>query len=309
MLEIGSKVRSHVLLESEPDSDFSKALSAEVQLNTFLLYQKWANGEDLLEASKEICAECSKFMKSPELSTNYNQSYKHWHLDLEAQLCRDYRSRYSYNGINSILDISDGIPRNALIVLKHIYKWSAFYDEKPFRDGRISRKAQNEGIRTASDWFFQDARPAGGKGRAVRDGIGRLAEVFRELRYADKPSEVSLIAFSVDSSSLSDEAQANIDLAERWSLLVNIQSGQRDRNSMRVDAKYQLNKMLAPRWDLATARRGAIALSAGEANAIFDNKISKGLTKLLRIRLARMNVPFGMTGEKKQVPLPGIGND
>jgi len=82
-----------------------------------------------------------------------------------------------------------------------------------------------------------------------------------------------------------------LDLAEKWSLLIDV-GGQRDRNTDRIDAKYQLNRMLAPRWDIAIFRRGVLALSPEEVNALFDPAFSDRFDELMKARVARMSAPF-----------------
>ena len=68
---------------------------------------------------------------------------------------------------------------------------------------------------------------------------------------------------------------------------------------MRVDAKYQLNSMLAPRWDLPIYRRGAIPLGNDLVNAIFDPSKVERFPELLRQRVAGMAPPFKV---KQRVP-------
>ena len=85
-----------------------------------------------------------------------------------------------------------------------------------------------------------------------------------------------------------------IDLAQQWSLLLRIGSGQRDKNTRRRKAKYQINSMLCPIWDLPIARRGAISLTPEEANAVFDPIQTSQFDAVLRRRVSRMMAPsFG----------------
>jgi len=114
----------------------------------------------------------------------------------------------------------------------------------------------------------------------------------------------------------SEEAQRIVDMAEKWSLLISISSGQKDRNSKRVDAKYQLNPMLAPRWDLPVSRRGTLALNPEEVNAIFDKSHRDEFEAVLRTRVSRMMAPFlgksmnsTNSTENGQHLLPGFGDD
>jgi hypothetical protein len=82
-----------------------------------------------------------------------------------------------------------------------------------------------------------------------------------------------------------------LDLSEKWSLLIDV-GGQRDRNTNRIDAKYQLNRMLAPRWDLSIYRRGVLALTPQEVDAVFDQEHAKEFDDLAKARVARMSAPL-----------------
>ena len=65
--------------------------------------------------------------------------------------------------------------------------------------------------------------------------------------------------------------------------------------------------MLAPRWELPLSRRGALALKAGEVNAIFGEAEGKEFEIFEQTRVARMNVPFKETVvSDDQSLLPGI---
>ena len=50
---------------------------------------------------------------------------------------------------------------------------------------------------------------------------------------------------------------------------------------MRVDEKYYINSMLAPKWDLPVARDGALELNPREVNSIFDPSFSTAYEELL----------------------------
>jgi hypothetical protein len=81
-------------------------------------------------------------------------------------------------------------------------------------------------------------------------------------------------------------------------LLIDV-GGQRDRNTERVDKKYQLNRVLSPRWDLPVYRRGALALTPAEINAVFDPEFVATFEDLSNARVARMSAPaFGLRGAK-----------
>ncbi|HEY0375762.1 MAG TPA: hypothetical protein VGC87_02270 [Pyrinomonadaceae bacterium] len=280
------------------------------KVNTFLLYQDWYSGENLVEAAAKISEECSHFIQEQK-STRLEQVLSHFKEDLLAQLIREYQHKQLYLGFDTFIDMSDGLPRNLLIILKHIFRWSSFNGEQPFQRGcNISVESQQKGIRDASEWFYNDARLTGPDSETIKSSINRLATFFRDVRFSDKPSECSISSFSADISQSSQRARQTIDQAEKWSLLINIEGGQKNRNSQRVDPKYQINSMLAPRYDLPVSRRGAIALNWEEINAIFDPNYVSEYESLMRERIERMTAPlFGKNMQPRGPMLPGFEND
>jgi hypothetical protein len=264
------------------------------KVNIHVFYQDgFDNKKSLLEISKIISTHCKEYISGSSDNSDYSQKYAHWHRDLLAQLYKEHKKRINYSGLKTLIDMSDGIPRNLLMILKFIYEWAVFHDEKPFEEGaRISIKSQIKGVKEASEWFFEDARPSRGKGKIVRDSINRLGQFFKEFRYSDKPSEVSLNSFSVDLSQCSEQTQKTIELAEKWSLLVSVSGGQKYKNEKKVTAKYQLNKMLSPRWDLSIARRGTIPLTPEMVNSVFDPEYAKHFKENLNKKISRLTAPF-----------------
>jgi hypothetical protein len=201
--------------------------------------------------------------------------------------------------------MSEGLPRNLLVILKAIFSWSTFNGESPFSGGRITITSQRQGIRDAAEWFFDDARMPGDDGGSIRASIGRLATLFRDVRFADKPSEKSVCTFSANVGEASSETQRILSACEKWSLLISVAGGQRDRNTMRVDEKYYINSMLSPKWDLPVSRGGALEMSPREIEAVFDPPAPTAYDEVLRERVERMMAPF--FGAKKRLA-NGIAN-
>ena len=285
------------------------------KLNCFILYQDWNSKRNLLESAIAIQQDCQSYVSTRAKETQYHDKLLHWRADLLAQLRRECDQKQRYVGFGTFVDLSWGNPRHLLILLKHVLSWAAFKGEKPFGDKPISVGAQIEGVKEAADWFFRDARIPGKDGKLVQDAINRLGTVFRSIRYSDKPSECSLSTFSFDPAAATDETQRLIALAEKWSLLVYV-GLQPDRNSERVDMKFQINRMLAPRWGISASRRGALVISGDDLNAVFDTAFTDEFDNRLKIRVGRMTAPFfatGSTRQKKrnegQSELPGMGND
>ena len=167
-----------------------------------------------------------------------------------------------------------------------MFKWAIFYGEHPFTENAISERAQIAGAKEAAEWFLNDARSPSIDGHAVRVGVSRLARLFKEIRFSDKPSECSLCTFSADYGACSSRIQQIVDLAEHWSLLIRIPSGQKDKNKRKVDHKYQINGTLAPYWDLPVSRRGAITLTPENVEIMFTSEKNHE-SGLIRTRFRR----------------------
>lgn len=259
--------------------------------NVFLLYKEWGSKHNLLDAAEAIAGECRRFLNKTGDAGRYQRTLSHFKADLLAQLYRDTDQRQRYVGLTTFIEISSGVPRNLLILLKHTFAWAVFNGEQPFHGNPISIRSQQAGVSEASEWFYRDARMIGREGQVVMDGINRLGTLFRAIRFSEKPSECSCSTFSADVSQCSETSRRVLDVAEKWSLVI-LAGVQRDRNTDRIDAKYQLNQMLAPRWDLSIYRRGVLALTPKEINAIFDPEHAAEFEDLANVRVARMSAPF-----------------
>ncbi len=303
-------------LVSEADADALvetlafKPSSLLEKTNTFLLYKAWAKGESLMPAALMIARSCAEYHAGTS-DGPHADVLSHFRSDLVAQLLAESDLLQQYAGIDTIIAMSAGLPRNLLILLKFIHKWAVFYDERPYGHKPISLKAQRDGTRQAANWFFDDARLIGPRSQEAQDGIERLAGLFRELRFSHKPVDPSLCTFSVAESDVSEAARQNIQQAYYSSLLIRVPSGQKEKNSRRVISKYQINPMLAPRFDLPIARRGVIELSGVEGNAIFDNAHKAQFASVVKERLSRMTPPFRAVRSRKgpgsgQPGLPGL---
>lgn len=258
------------------------------KLNVFLLYKKWGRLDLMVIASAEIAANSVSFLDGRrDECAAYAQSFDHFGSDMLAQLLRECGKKNIYAGLDILVHLSQGIPRNLLGILKHIYRNALFSGEKPFDGGVISIDSQTDGVRDGANWFWDDAQPDS-NGAVAREAIDSLAVFFREVRYSDKPSECDLCSFSVDLDVLSPSARKTIEMAENWSYLVRVKGGAKNKNSRKVDEKYQLSPMLAPRWGLSPQRGGTIELQTDLANALFDRAQHDSLKNLIENRVKDM---------------------
>lgn len=261
------------------------------KLNTFLVFNAWANGLDLAQTATSIRSDCEAFINSKAVG-RYRQKLEHYKSDLIAQMFRDATVRHNYGGLDEFTRMSEGQPRALITLLKQTFDWATFQGERPFEAGSISLDAESKGALAAADWFYNNMRRAGGEGQAILIAIDRLAELFRINRFADNPIECSLIGFSVSARVGSERSQSNLRHALDHSFLVEILGGQSERNSEQVTGKFQLNRMLVPKWGLATGRRGIKPLSEMEMNAIFDPELGEVFEKVKADWVSRMNAPF-----------------
>lgn len=276
--------------------------------NCFLLYRAWSRGIDLNDAATMIARGALLASTTSDSDAEQSKVLRHFKADLVAQLYKDFDQRQQYMGLSTFIDMSGGIIRNLLVALKYVYQFASFAGEDPLTERPISANSQTLGVLKASDWYFNDASLLGPLGDHVRSAMVRLGNLFRRLRFSDKPSESSLIAFSADMSLCSDLARETVRLAEGHSLLIKGKRGQRDRNTSQVNEKFQLNPMLCPRWDLPVNLRGAIALSPSEMEAIFGNESDSNYQRVVSRRLLRTTAPFAWVSASQAV-LPGMSDD
>ena len=271
------------------------------KLNLLLLFQDMFKGENPITASAEIKKMCSHFIEEQNSKGRYGGTLDHYKSDLIAQLRRENDGKQYYLGLDTFIVMSAGLPRALLTILRSVFEWSFFNGEDPLQTYRVSLSAQQRGVKDASDWFYENMRKAGDDGIAILTAIDRLAQLFRVNRFADKPVECSLIAFSVAEEDASTEALRILRLCESRSFLNRITGGQRDRNSERVTMKFQLSNMLSPRWDLPLGRRGTTALDADQFNAIFDVSKRSQFDEVLSDWRERMTAPhFGKSRARQE---------
>lgn len=265
------------------------------KVNVYIMYRDWGAENDLLKLAASINADAKEFIsRGKSAAPNYFQALDHFKSDFLAQIYQECnKQRVVYCGLDTFIDLSQGIPRNLLGILKFIYRRSFFADERPFCEKqKISISSQIEGIHDAAAWFWDDAQPDS-HGSEVRGAVEALASLFRRVRYSLKPAECDLSTFTIKSTTGSSIAREILAHAENWSYLIKIRDGSVNRNDPAVlDEKYQLSPMLAPRWEVSEHRRGNMEIHEEMFNALFDVSARKTLDRLLKSRLSGMEEPF-----------------
>lgn len=270
--------------------------------NVFLFYRAWKKGSDLLSSSEKIKEECLIYDNYPS-----KENLQHFKVlskfknDIIDQLCRETREDLPYTGYEKLVKMSAGIPRLLLIMLKHVYRWSIYNGENPFRNNLISEDSQHKGLEDAVKWFMDDARVPGPHGKSISDGINRVGKLLHEIRFSDLPPECSLCSFSIDELDIDDAIQTNLDFLEQYSYLIKVNDG-REKNSSVHRVTYQVNGLIAPRWEISIYRRGILHLKKEEVKAIFNSAEETDFGVIRNERLVKYNAPFKQDRNIKQPP-------
>ena len=262
------------------------------KLNVLAFYKTAKRSPDLLRLALEIQQESSLILLSQNKANATSLIYSlygYFSSDLLAQLLREHGRKPIYAGFETLITLSQGVPRNLISLLKHIYRRSVFADEFPFSKDSISVDAQVQGIHDAAEWFWADAQPDS-HGALVRSGVENLATLFRAIRYSDSPSECDLCCFRVDTEKLTLTSQFALQTAENWSFLVRSPLGSAAKNNQRVMTKYQINPMLVARWGISENRRGSVDLPAELAETLLSGR-TEDANAAIAERTSSLNIP------------------
>lgn len=274
--------------------EFDKNLILE-RANIMLAYRALKNGKNPLEESMKIRDSCLEFYKNPKSEGQHEKILGKYKNDLIDILARENNLKFdSYSGLSNLVKISNGIPRHFLIIMKHIFRWNAFYDKNIFSDISIpaDEKSQLNAIKDTGDWFIEDARIPGNDGNKIKDCIERLCGYLRELRFSNLPPECSISSFSIDSKVIPSEISDILNYLEQYSYIIKVGSGRRDKNLNSRNQTFQINGLLAVEWELSLARRGILNFGYPEIQAIFAPKDESDFRKLLNHTLGKYNFPF-----------------
>jgi hypothetical protein len=245
----------------------------------------------VLALATEIQTEANALLTTgPQAAPDYYDLYSHFSSDLLAQLYRDYGRKPVYAGFDTLVRLSQGVPRNLLSLLKHIYRRSNFAGEDPFIRGPISIEAQVHGIQDAAEWFWEDAQPDA-HGSLVRNAVEHIATLLRSVRYSDNPSECDLCSFLVSRDLLSEDAGKALKMAENWSFVLNVHGSSSAKNDDRVRSKFQINPMLAARWGISESRRGTLELREELAECLLAETDSIKTQQAINERIEAMSLP------------------
>ena len=269
------------------------------KLNIFQFYRESKSVDEIHTNAERIGNECRNYMLSGAQSAQkYSSTLAHFKSDMLAQLYRDCSQQQVYAGLPTLIHLSQGVPRNLLGILKHIYRRSVFAGEHPFTKGPISIQAQTEGVMDSAAWFWDDAQPDS-FGSDVRESLERLARLFQSIRFSDSPSECDLCTFSVDLNTISATSRIVLERAESWSYLIRDRDGSKNKNHFKVDSKYQINPIISPKWRISENKRGNTELRPELCNSMFDKEYRAQYDDLLKRRISAMT--FNLNVNKADV--------
>lgn len=260
------------------------------RLNVMLLYKAWNSKKGIEKRAVELHAESRAFV-AQEAARSYQDAMNHYGNDVVAKLLQEYGRKQRYVGIETFIRMAGGLPRNLLIILKSVVRAAEFNGETPFREVPVGEASQRAGVTRAAEWFYRDAKAMGEAGLVAEVAVDRVSTLMRALRFADRPPEAGICAFSINQQALDEAGRTALYTARDWSLLLEIPEGQRDKNTRAVKLKFQLNPMLSPRWDLPVTRRGTLDLKAEEVRAIFSTADEGEFDDLRRTRVGRSMIP------------------
>ncbi|XDD52189.1 hypothetical protein AB3N59_19730 [Leptospira sp. WS92.C1] len=270
------------------------------KLNLFFLYQAWSKKRNLIDASKEIKVEAKRYLTDKDRTSKHSKKLKRAKGDLLAQIFRDCRKKQRYTGLNNFIAMSEGIPRNLLIILKYIYEWALIHEEEPFKsvEKPIGWESQTKGVLKAAQWFLDDARSPDPDGMKIRFGINKIGTLFQKIRFSDKSTFDSLLTFEFNVNEIDIDVRNLIEQAQKWSLL--IKQTKEARLAQTNTKKYKINSLLSPIWDLPIKSGGTLLLDNLQLKNLFQVNSNNAADIIIKEISDRMNAPnFGESKKKR----------
>lgn len=288
----------------------------EQKYKLYIFYREWSNWDNAnskisnsgsivnkIDAKKiveYINREYKDFQNNKTEGDLYNVKEK-YKSDLIAQLAYESNIKNTcYSGIDEFITLSWGNPRVFLLILKLIIEKSDLLAEKPLDvNSKISLESQYLGVYETAQWFYHDVEIIGDRGKNLYKCITNLTNIFQLYRFSSKPTETSVSTFNFGVEELSSSALDYINLAKMHSLIVEV-NPRKQKNSGKIESTYQLNRILAPKWDLPTSRRGIADFDASLVEVIFNpDSFAKYDTKYKELK-SRLTPPFIKTAGNKK---------
>ena len=302
--KLAAGIKANQVFDLKDDSQIDEIINA-ITLNTdnnpleqkykiFFLYGSWyraKKGDSFIKMVELINFEYALF-KSGKPS-KFDDIIEKRKKDLIAQLTKENNVKNTeYSGIGEFIRISEGNARSFILILKKAIEFAKIRGEKPLQEGgKISLDSQYLAVYDTARWFYEDAELIGESGKNMYSSLKRLTDFFMLERFCDKPVETTISCFYLKTEELSDNSRLCIETMKMHSILIEDTDGRIEKNSGRKERMFQINKVLAPLWNLPTIVRGNLSLSSDMAESIFNYEQSSKFDQLYKVRKAQLNAP------------------
>jgi hypothetical protein len=291
-LEVQNLNEIEAIIESITKNTKDNPLFQKYKLFYFYkLWNKAKQGDTIKKFLSEINREFLKFTQGKD--SEFDEIKDKRKKDFIAQLTKENNVKNTeYSGIARFIELSQGNVRHFILILKRAIEYSRIRGERPLEvGGKIGLDAQYFAVYDTAKWFYDDIEVVGENGKEMYSSLKNLTDYFIQERFCDKPVETTVSCFYVKADELSEKASLCLELMAMHSVLIEDDEGRYDRNTGRKERLFQLNKILAPLWNLPTVVRGSISLNKEIAEAIFNYNYNTKFQKLYMIRKSQLNAP------------------
>jgi hypothetical protein len=266
----------------------------EQKYKLFFLYRLWYNATKKDTFDKLLATVNLEFEKFKSgIESEFKEIVDKRKKDMIAQLTKENNVlNTEYSGINEFIRISQGNPRSFILILKKAVEFAKIRGEKPLEDGgKISLDSQYLAVYNTARWFYEDVELVGEIGKNMYSSLKRLTDYFIIERFCDKPVETTISCFYLKCDELSEHSLKTIETMIMHSILIEDAEGRIEKNTGRKERLFQINKVLAPLWNLPTVVRGSLSLPSEIAESIFNPDMERKFVQLYKIRKSQLNAP------------------
>lgn len=288
---------------------FEQNLVIERTCFVFLYKQMKAKSEDLISDAKSIHEAAKQYLDGDKSRDSALVKYlSHYRKDVIDSIARYANIPIPYYGLDDLIELSCGIPRTLLRILKHAFSKQYFNTgEVPFeKNHSLMVESQQAGIENAYDWFFEENRIPNDLNDVIAS-VQRLGNYLQNVRFSDLPPQCSINIFSVQEENMTIEAKETLKTLTMYSYIVQ-HKNRRKKNADNKMSTYKLNTILAPKYELSIEARGNVELSKDDAEIIFNPKRANEYEDFLKNKLRTYNFPFSTQKKEKNKELPKVAH-
>lgn len=286
---------------------FEKDLVTERACFVFLYKRMKAKSKDLIADAKSIHQIANQYINKVNLKDNELAKYlSHYRKDIVDSIARSANIQIPYYGLDSLIELSCGIPRTLLRILKHAFSKQYFNTGKvPFEKNRsLKVESQQAGIESTCDWFFEENRILNDK-NDIASSVQRLGSYLQNVRFSDIPPQCSINIFSVQEENMTAAARETLKVLTMYSYIVP-HKNRRKRNANNKMSTYKLNTILIPKYELSLEVRGNVELSNKEAEIIFNSAKACEYENFVKNKLRLYNFPFSSIEKESSKATPPL---